>query len=87
VPGETLALDVHVVSDLRVPIAGGEVEATVSWAGGEHTWRWGGDVPADACVRVGTIALVVPDAPGTLQIDLRMGDIVNAYTSEVVSLI
>ena len=83
VPGETLALDVHVVSDLRVPIAGGEVQATVRWTGGEHTWHWGGDVPADACVRVGTIALVVPDSPGALQIDLRLGDLANAYTSVI----
>jgi beta-mannosidase len=86
VPGDTLALDVHVVSDLRRPLEGAVVEATVRWSGGEHTWRWGGDVPADDCVRVGTITLVVPDVPGPLTIDLRCGEIVNSYTSSISSI-
>lgn len=84
-PGDTLALDVHVVSDLRAPITGAQVEATVSWTGGEHTWRWGGDMPADECVRVGTITLVVPDAPGPLRIALRMDDATSAYDSTISS--
>jgi hypothetical protein len=83
-PGDTLALDVHVVSDLREPIEGAVVDATVRWADGSRTWRWGGDVPADGCVRVGTITLVVPDAPGPLSIELGLGEvIVNAYSSSV----
>jgi hypothetical protein len=85
-PGETLALDVHVVSDRRTPLRDAVVEATVRWTGGEHTWRWGGDVPADDCVRVGTITLVVPDAAGTLTFELRVQDFVNAYTSSVSSI-
>lgn len=85
-PGDALALDVHVVSDLRTAIDGAVVEATVWWTGGEHTWRWGGDIPADGCVRVGTIDLVVPDVPGPLTIDLAMGDFVNSYTSSVSSI-
>ena len=80
------------VSDLRTAIDGAEVRATVSWTGGSHTWRWIGDVPADACVRIGTIALVVPDVPGPLTIDVAMSasgdlsgkhDLVNTYTSSV----
>jgi beta-mannosidase len=82
--GATLALDVHVVSDLRTPTEGAVVEATVSWADGSHTWRWGGDVPADDCVRIGTITLVVPDVPGPLRIDLRMGDVENRYETTIV---
>lgn len=82
-PGESLALDVHVVSDLRAPVADADVTATVSWVGGSHTWRWRGDVPADACVRVGTISLVVPDVPGPLTVEVWLGDLVNAYTSSV----
>lgn len=69
-PGEALALDVHVVSDLRHPIEAAEVSARLSWGSDERTWRWSGDIPADACVRVGTIQLVVPDEPGGLQLDL-----------------
>jgi beta-mannosidase len=73
-PGDALALDVHVVSDLRAPLD--EVTATVvaRWPGGEHTWRAGGDVGADTCVRVTTIQLVVPDAPGPLSLDLVLND-------------
>lgn len=87
-PGETLALDVHVVSDLRTPIAAAEVEATVAWGdGGTHTWGWRGDVPADACVRVGTITLVVPDVPGALMITLSLAtaalSALNLYTTVV----
>ena len=82
-PGEALALDVHVVSDLRTPLAGAEVSATVGWVGGSHTWRWTGDVPADDCVRVGTISLLVPDVPGPLTIALEHDGLVNTYTSSV----
>ena len=82
-PGEALALDVHVVSDLRTPVERAEVTATVSWTGGEHTWRWVGDVPADGCVRVGTISLIVPDVPGPLRVTLRLGDLVNEHTSAI----
>ena len=73
-PGDPLALDVHVVSDLREPLAGLRVEVRATWAGGHHTWRFAGEVDADACVRVGTVQLVVPDAPGPLELDLRLLD-------------
>lgn len=74
--GDSLALDVHVVSDRRTSIEGARVTATVSWPGGDHTWRWGGTVEADACVRVGTVQVVVPDlgpdTAGTLALDLEL---------------
>jgi beta-mannosidase len=73
-PGEALALDVHVVSDLRTPLEGVEATITAAWPGGEHTWRAGGDVGADACVRVTTVQLVVPDAPGELTLALELVD-------------
>jgi beta-mannosidase len=75
-PGDDLELDVHVVSDLRTPIEAAEVEARLSWTGGERTWRWSGDLPADACARVGAVAARVPDAPGPLTLELccRFGD-------------
>jgi beta-mannosidase len=71
-PGDALALDVHVVSDLRTPLD--EVVATVEarWPGGSHAWRATGPVPADACTRVTTIQLVVPDTPGDLTLTLSL---------------
>jgi beta-mannosidase len=69
-PGEDLDLDVHVVSDLRTGIAGAEVHARLAWPGGERTWRWAGDIPADACVRVGAVQLRAPEAEGPLTLEL-----------------
>ena len=48
-PGEALALDVHVVSDLRAQLDDAEVTAALHWTGGSRTWRWRGDIPADGC--------------------------------------
>lgn len=91
-PGEALALDVHVVSDRRHPLEAARAEATVAWSGAQEsereTWRWVGDVPADACVRVGTVQVVVPDAAGPLRVDLTLvaGDDVatNRYEARIV---
>jgi beta-mannosidase len=91
VPGESLQLDVHVVSDLREPLDGLTVAARVVWTGGEATWRWSGDVPADACVRIGRIDTVVPDAPGRLTLELALDGsageqkAANWYESEIRS--
>ena len=71
-PGDALALDVHVVSDRRHPIEDVVVTATVSWTGGSHEWRWGGAVPADGCVRVGTMSVVVPDVAGELRVEATL---------------
>ena len=69
--GAALALDVHVVSDLRTPIEA-VVSASVRWPGGRHTWRWQGVVPPDAVVRVGTLSVVVPDVCGELAVQLEL---------------
>ncbi|MCU1462226.1 MAG: putative glycosidase [Acidimicrobiales bacterium] len=86
-PGQPIALDVHVVSDLRTPIRGAEVTAALGWPGDEQRWRWGGDIPADGCERVGTLQAVVPDAPGelTLSLDLSAGEMtaINRYVSRI----
>jgi beta-mannosidase len=83
--GDALALDVHVVSDLREVVGEAEVTARLSWSGGERTWRWAGDIPPDSCRRVGTMQIVVPAAVGALRLDLRCthsgGDVVNDYAS------
>ncbi|HEX5366870.1 MAG TPA: hypothetical protein VFW63_09460 [Acidimicrobiales bacterium] len=80
VPGDALALDVHVVSDRRVIVEPAQVTATLAWHGGRHVWRWAGAVEADACVRVGTVqAVVPPDAAAgghevTLDLELVLPD-------------
>ena len=71
-PGAALALDVHVVSDLRVALEQVVVTATVGWTGGSHTWTWAGSVAADAVVRVGTLSVVVPDVEGDLAVELAL---------------
>ena len=87
-PGDPLGLDIHVVSDRRTPIDGAEVTAKLSWAGGDHAWRWRGDIPADECVRVGTLQVIVPVAPGPLVLDVELhlpdGErVTNRYDSQI----
>jgi hypothetical protein len=72
------------VSDLRRPLLGVRVVASIgTWSVG-----WEGDIPADDCVRVGTIRTVAPPHPGPLRIELALaGDGVrarNEYVSDVV---
>ncbi len=62
-PGDQWRTDIHVVSDRRTPIVGAETVVTLSWGGRPRIWRFGGDVAADACVRVGHVAATFP--PGT----------------------
>jgi beta-mannosidase len=71
-PGGAFALDVHVVSDLRSPLGDLTCAATLAWAGGAHRWRFAGEVPADACVRVGTLQLEAPASPGPLTLELEV---------------
>jgi beta-mannosidase len=86
-PGEPITLDVHVVSDLRHAIDDGVVTARATWVGGAQEWRWAGPVPADDCVRVGTIELAAPDTLGRLTIDLAFesadAKATNTYATDV----
>ena len=84
-PGDALALDVHVVNDLRKPVRG-QLRARLQWAGGAQQWRWEGEVPEDDCVRVGTVQAVVPDARGPLTLTLTLvgeAAVANRYDSEI----
>jgi beta-mannosidase len=87
--GEAHALDVHVVSDLRDAIDGAEVTARLSWPGGERTWTWQGDLPADSCRRVGTMQIVVPAAIGALVLELACrhagGAAENRYDAAIIA--
>ncbi|MFL6204486.1 MAG: glycoside hydrolase family 2 protein [Acidimicrobiales bacterium] len=69
--GQALALDVHVVSDLRVQLEDAQVTAHLRWSGGQRRWRWQGDIPADGCQRVGTVQIVVPEDRGPISLDLE----------------
>jgi beta-mannosidase len=86
-PGDALALDLHVISDVRRLLDAVECTATLRWPGGSHAWRWIGDVPPDSCVRVGTVQFVVPDISGELWLDLTAvhGDEVatNRYATRI----
>jgi beta-mannosidase len=88
-PGDKVALDVHVVSDRRVVIDDAEVTARLSWPGGGHSWRWQGNLAADACQRIGIVRFVVPHTPGALVLDLDLfGDdvaVTNRYETRIVS--
>jgi beta-mannosidase len=86
-PGDALALELHVVSDLRRNITDGTITARLAWNNGEHTWRFGGRIDADSCGRVGMVRFVVPAAPGPLALDLTLeaGDVAatNRYTTTI----
>jgi beta-mannosidase len=88
-PGERLTLDVHAISDLRRPLEAAEARVALRWSGGGHTWRYGGDIPADSCVRIGRLdhTLPTPVAPGPLTIEAELvwadGSVTNTYESRV----
>ncbi|HSS10828.1 MAG TPA: hypothetical protein VLL25_13145 [Acidimicrobiales bacterium] len=90
-PGDEVALDVHVVSDLRTPLNSARVRAELSWPDGERIWWFEGDVGADSCARVGRLAVTLPDltdpgtVPLTLELDLEWasGKAHNRYESVI----
>jgi len=87
-PGTAVALDVHVVSDLRQPLEACTVQARLGWPGGGHRWAFEGAVPADAVARVGTLSFEVPDAPGPIVLDLHLSGPATAtatYHSRIVA--
>jgi hypothetical protein len=86
-PGQALALDVHVVSDLRQPLDRARVDAGLTWPGGGYDWHWEGDVPADGCVRVGTLQAIVPDEAGELVLDLAVHTAEQAATNRYTAVI
>ncbi|MEJ5256254.1 MAG: hypothetical protein WHS89_12990 [Acidimicrobiales bacterium] len=97
-PGEPLRARVHVVSDLRIALTDLVVHAQLEWRdrNGVPTslsWRWQGEVAADACSFVGTIDTVVPVTEGELALRLELVDpdspasvlATNRYTTTVVA--
>jgi beta-mannosidase len=86
-PGDDLRLDVHAVNDLHTEVDPAVIDVVARWAGGERRWRFGGAVPADECVKVGSIELSIPDTLGALTIELTLtaGDIKarNRYSTAI----
>ena len=56
----------------RSPSVRAAVTAELTWPGGHRAWHWGGEVPADSCVRIGTVDAEVPPVPGELVLDLTL---------------
>jgi beta-mannosidase len=88
-PSERINLDVHAVSDLRVPLSEAVARARLRWPGGQKDWRFSGDVPADSCVRIGRISHALPSlaAAGNINLDLTLnwagGQTANSYVSRI----
>ncbi len=59
-PGRSLAIDVHVVSDLRESLTA-TVAVSTAWPGGTKRWGFAGEIEPDDCVRVGRVTIDVPD--------------------------
>jgi beta-mannosidase len=75
-PGERLAVDIHAVSDARIAYDDTVCSVDLSWSqhGLERTirWRWLGSVAADACVLIGSVDTIVPQAHGELTLRLTL---------------
>jgi len=91
---EPIEWDVHVVSDLRVPLLGVQVTARLVAEHAEQRFGWDGDVGADECVRIGRISTTAPTVGGPLRLVLELhgtdanGDKISAendYETMVVS--
>lgn len=89
-PGEPLTIDIHAVSDLRISSDDMVVGVNLSWKEGDvpqhRTWNWGGDLPADSCVRIAALDLVVPIADDDLVLEVTLrarhgdGEVVHGQT-------
>jgi beta-mannosidase len=88
-PGQSLNLNLHVVSDLRTAIPGARLRAELTWPGGQQRWAFEGDLPADSCIRIGSVRATLPsqaaDGPLSLTLELQWpdGKAHNRYDSEV----
>lgn len=86
-PGDTVKLTIHVVNDLRSAITA-TATATLSWPGGSRTWRWAGDVGADAVGRVGRFSATLPapeEGENALALDLNLNYRVSAGDQRTVT--
>jgi len=81
-PGDTVELDVHLISDARISYGDMIVRIHLSCEGEvRRTWTWQGDIPADECVRVGRITFDVPDTDDDLLLDVELAGEGPAYSA------
>lgn len=71
-PGDSVAIDIHIVNDLRTSIETAVLGAHLRWSNGEHEWSFEGVAEADSVSLIATLQFVVPDAPGDLWLDLTL---------------
>lgn len=71
-PGDRIALDVHVVNDLRTTVTDATLHAQLRWSNGSHDWKFTGTAEPDSVSRISVLQFVVPDAPGDLWLDLTL---------------
>lgn len=88
-PGDFLVLGIHAINDSFISYNDMIVSAHLLYGSERrHVWTWQGDLPADGCVRVGSIEVEVPDIDDAIVIDLDLdGDGVsvrNRYGTWVV---
>jgi beta-mannosidase len=73
-PGQRLATDVHVINDRRIALDDMLLSVYLSYGeeGRQHVRTWNGSAPADSCIRVGRLDLLVPAAIGELVLELEL---------------
>lgn len=86
-PGETVAGDIHVISDVRRPVRDARCAVRIAWDDGSAAWEFGGDLDPDRCTRVGRVSVTVPDHASRLIAEIEVvGDdlsVTNTYSSPV----
>lgn len=86
-PGMAMALDIHVVNDLRVALTDAAVDVVLRWQGGSHDWHYAGDVEPDSVSLVGTVRFVVPAVYGPLELDLSLTGTDSAATNRYTTTV
>jgi beta-mannosidase len=75
-PGDTLALDLHVINDTRDPLDELVLRARLSWGDNtdthHHSWSWAGAVGADDLAFIATLVARVPEVSGPLELVLEL---------------
>lgn len=87
VAGTSVELDLHVVNDRRRALTDLRLDAALIDPDGVHRWSFGGEVPADTCVKVGRIVWRVPISWGDVTLDLTLRgpavDVTNRYLTRL----
>ncbi|MGH1493981.1 MAG: glycosyl hydrolase 2 galactose-binding domain-containing protein [Acidimicrobiales bacterium] len=88
VPGMTVTLAVHVISDLSNPIDPVTVTARAHGSDWQHATNWQGVVAADSCEWIGDLVFEVPAKPQRIEIDLELRSsdrtATNRYSTVVI---